>query len=79
MFFCKGLERSAAEEAQSRIAHRDRRRRTRQPINNRKPANDGTWAVKCEYALGASVRNHRNFEEPVLDAIAAVSGIARPE
>ena len=79
MFFCKGLECNAAEEAQCGIAHRDRRRRARQPINDRKLPDDGAWAVKCEDALGAGVRKHRNFEESTLDAIAAVGGVARPE
>src|SRR5262249_54563634 len=58
---------------------RDRRHRTRQPINDRKLADDGAWAVKCEYALSAGVRKHSNFEESLLDAIAAVGGIAGPE
>jgi hypothetical protein len=31
--------------------------------------------VKCEDALGAGLRKHRNFEESVLDAIAPIGGI----
>ena len=76
MFFCKCLERSAADEAQYGIAHRDRRHRMRPPINDRKFADDVAWAVKCKNALGAGFRNHRTFEDSVLDAIAAVAGIA---
>jgi hypothetical protein len=35
--------------------------------------------VKCKNALGAGFRNHRTFEDSILDAIAAVAGIAGPE
>ena len=79
MFFCKGLKRSAADEAQYGIAHRDRRHRTRQPVNDRAHADDVSWAVKCENALGAGFRHHRKFDESVFDAIAAVAGITFPE
>ena len=79
MFCCKALKRSAADEAQYGIAHRDRRHRTRQPINHRKLADNGSWAAKCKNALGAGFRNHRKFEESVLDAIAAIAGITFPK
>ena len=53
--------------------------KTRQPINDRKRTDDGASAEKRKNALGAGVRNHRTFEESVLDTIAAVAGIAGPE
>jgi hypothetical protein len=79
MLFPKGLEHSATEKAQCGIAHRHHRRRTRQPINNRKLTDDVASAEKSKNALGAGARNHRNLEESVLDAITAVAWIAGPE
>src|SRR5215472_15715278 len=51
MFFCKGLERGLAEEAHYRITHHHYRRRTRQPIEDRKLTNDGALAEERKYAL----------------------------
>jgi len=79
VFVCEGLERRAAEEAHCGITHRHHRRGTRQPINDRKLTDDGAPAEEGKNALGAGARNHRDLEESVLDAIAAVARIARPE
>jgi hypothetical protein len=79
MFFSKVLKGGSTEDAQYGIAHSDRRHRTWQPINDCKLADDGAWAVKCQNALGAGFRNHRKFEQSIVDAIAAVAGIAGPE
>jgi hypothetical protein len=68
-----------ADEAQYGSAHRDRRHRMRPPINDCKFADDVARAVKCKNALGAGFRNHRTFEDSVLDAITAVARIAGPE
>src|SRR5262245_64364229 len=75
MCFCRGLERGAAEAAQCGIAHRDHRRRTRQSVDDRKLADDVASADEGKDALVAGVRNHRDLEESILDAIAVVVGI----
>jgi hypothetical protein len=77
MFFCKSLERGAAEAAQCGIAHRDHRRRTRQSVDQRKLADDVASADEGKDALVAGGRNHRDLEESVLDAIAVVAGIRK--
>src|SRR6516225_7160127 len=79
MFFCKSLEVGPAEEAHLGSAHRHYCRRTRLPVNDRKLTDDGAPAEKGKDALSAGARNNRNLEQPVLDAIAAVIGSARPE
>jgi hypothetical protein len=72
MFFCEGLECGVAEKAHCSITHRHHRRRTRQPIEDRKLTNDGAPAEERKNALGAGARKHRNLQESILDAIAAV-------
>src|SRR6516164_2673283 len=44
MFVCKSLERGVAEKAHCCITHRHHRRRTRQPIEDRKLTDDGAPA-----------------------------------
>jgi hypothetical protein len=79
MFVCESFERALAEKAHCRITHRHYRRRTRQAIEDRKFTDDGAPAEEGKNALGAGVRNYRNLEEPVLDAVTVVAGIAGPK
>ena len=79
MCFCERLERGVAEKVNCRITHRHHRRRTRQAVEGRKLTDDGALAEEGKNALGAGIRNHRNLEESVLDAITAIAGIAGPE
>src|SRR6516165_90312 len=79
VFFRKGLERSAAQKAHYGFAHRHHGCRTRQPINNRKLADDSAPAEEGKDAFAARLRNDYNLEESVLDAIAAAAWLPGPE
>src|SRR5215470_12084805 len=79
MFVGEFLERGAGKKAQLRRAHRHHRRRTRQSVDKRQFADDGAGAEKSEDALGAGPRHHRDLEQAILDAIAAVAGVAGEE
>src|SRR6516164_6311829 len=79
VFVCKSFKLGAAEKAHCGIAHCHHGCRTRQSVNDRKLSDDVAPAEKRKYALGAETRNHRNLEESVLDAIAAVAGSAGPK
>src|SRR5581483_3195961 len=75
MFVGEILERGPAEKAQLRRPHRHHRRRTRQSVDERQLADDSSRTKKSENALGAGARHHRDLEQSVLDAVAAVARI----
>ena len=60
---------TAASRTATTVAERGRPSR----IANGAPAEEG------KNALGAGARDYRNLEEPVLDAVTAVAGIAGPK
>src|SRR5580704_5197553 len=73
------LEGGAAEKAQGRIAHRHHRGRTRQPVDHRQFADDGAGTHESQNALGARARHHADFQQALVDSIAAVARIAGEE
>src|SRR6516225_3067902 len=79
MFVGELLERGATEKAQLRRAHRHDGRRARQSVDKRQFADDGAGAEKSEDALSAGPRHHRDLKQSILDAIAAVAGVASEE
>src|SRR5580704_534693 len=79
VLFGEIVEGRAAQKRQRRTAHRHDRCRARQTVDDRQFADDRARAEEGEDALGAGARHHRDLEQPVFDAIAAVARVAGEE
>src|SRR6516164_4271955 len=79
MFVGEFLECGSAEKAQLCWPHRDHGGRSRQSVDKGQFADDGAGTEKSEDALGAGPRHHRDLEQSILDAIAAVAGVVGEE
>ena len=72
-----GIAEAVVLRAQGGVTYRHHRRRARQSVDDRQFAHNRALTEESENALGTGSRHHRDFEQSVLDAIAAIAGIAR--